>query len=442
MRLLARVACVFAVVSALNLAIAQNPDGEANDQAVQPIALDGLTPKQSETLIQIVGPAYFAGNLEVLGNAIPALLSSASEEQLDTIDQWSEANKIPPLEKLLAESRYWLAINNQSQRLSKLGPNELVSMLSYFREKLADIQSQYDEFPDVDEPVPKIENIIKYRDYLWDMHVFDNKLANHSLVALYAAKASKAISRKARKRLTDEQQDIIGTNFKKIAMTMKSNRDALHEAELEIRCRRLMYAVKALDVEDDPKERLMAAYAVAMDSEMLLGFFGDLERRKEKFEKLKSKRERRDIDENETVVFRRKLLNTPKLYARIQKESEKGYALGGELIEKSVLLFDGLRWWARGRYGSGPEAFGLLKSKQALMSGDAMTAISMPVVAPTPTVPGLEDDSYGGDTPDYDRRHLYIWSLDDRRFVTQSRTASTMTQEKLSERKTETETFF
>ncbi|MEM7312629.1 MAG: hypothetical protein AAF497_05705 [Planctomycetota bacterium] len=423
---------------------AQNPEGKQKDVAAPPAVLEGLNAKQTDLLLKFIVPAYFAGNSEVLASSIPNLLASATDEQLDVIDKWSEENNVPTLEKLLAESRYWLAINNQSQRLPKVGPAETVSMLRYFLEKLDEVAERNAEFPAIDEEVPKLDGILKFRDYLWDMHVFDNELANHSLVALYAAKLAKSVSRSARKRLPPEDQEIVKVNFMKIARDMQFNRTALHEAELEMRCRRLMYAVKALEEEDDPKERMMAAFAVSVDSKMLLGFFGKLEMRQDKLEKHKSKRERKNVEDVEQHVFQRKLLNSRNLYQNIKKEAEKGHEIAGDLIEKSVLLFEGLRWWERGRYGTGPEAFGLLKNKLALKSREAMTAISMPIVAATPTDPSVEYDSAGGNIPEYLRRHLYIWSLEDRRFLADTRTDSLRTKEEVagSERGTGKQTFF
>ena len=42
-----------------------------------------------------------------------------------------------------------------------------------------------------------------------------------------------------------------------------------------------------------------------------------------------------------------------------------------DLLEKSRLLYTGLHWWLRGRYGKGTDGFGLLKSPAAMKSEQA-----------------------------------------------------------------------
>ena len=70
----------------------------------------------------------------------------------------------------------------------------------------------------------------------------------------------------------------------------------------------------------------------------------------------------------------------------------------------------GLQWWLRGRYGRGPEGFGLLKSELALASPQAQMMLYMPPETPRPN-----DSSTTDPVPQYDRRHHYIWMFEYRR---------------------------
>ncbi|MCA9206279.1 MAG: hypothetical protein KDA59_24670, partial [Planctomycetales bacterium] len=72
----------------------------------------------------------------------------------------------------------------------------------------------------------------------------------------------------------------------------------------------------------------------------------------------------------------------------------------------------GLQWWLRGRYGRGPDGYGLLKSELALISPAAQMGIYLPNETPTPTDPANPSKTA---VPEVDRRHHYIWGMEYRR---------------------------
>ena len=184
----------------------------------------------------------------------------------------------------------------------------------------------------------------------------------------------------------------------------------------------------------------MSAFAVGTDGQILQKYFGRLDLQRDRQVQLEARRKRSGDEPEVAAAFGRADLNREDIHQEVTELTELGYELAGDLIDKSLLLFDGLRWWSRGRYGRGPEAFGLLKGKQALDSDGDMAAISMPVKAPTPTDPALV--AYAGQIPDYDRRHKYIWTLEDRRFYDVQQDEETVDRKKLGEREKETEYFF
>jgi hypothetical protein len=109
------------------------------------------------------------------------------------------------------------------------------------------------------------------------------------------------------------------------------------------------------------------------------------------------------------------MLADPELPARIREHVRHGQqSAGQEFIAKSRLLFTGLHWWFRGRYGMGTDGHGLLKSKAALASPDVMFALYMPQTTPVPT-----DPTKGGmQVPLVDRRHHYLWQFETRQIST------------------------
>ena len=117
--------------------------------------------------------------------------------------------------------------------------------------------------------------------------------------------------------------------------------------------------------------------------------------------------------------FMNPALNDPDLLTQITEQVKEGVELAGEkLIKKSGLLFTGLHWWMRGRYGMGTEAAGFLKSARAVTSDAALFPLYMPEETPVPTSRYSET----GTIPEVDRRHNYIWEWEYRKVVPVSTT--------------------
>ena len=191
-------------------------------------------------------PAYWRGDANAMVDVIPGLLLRANEQQLQTLAAWTESAAMPALPQLLAESRYRLAIQQRRGKVPRVSAAELVITLPHFRDKLREVLEQRDSFPLLDQPLPELRNLIEYRDLLWKMHVYDNELANHLLVARYAARLTRSVSRTARRRLAEEQQELLNTRFAAIEEEIQQTRVALHESELAVRLQRLKYAVERL----------------------------------------------------------------------------------------------------------------------------------------------------------------------------------------------------
>jgi hypothetical protein len=186
------------------------------------------------------------------------------------------------------------------------------------------------------------------------------------------------------------------------------------------------------------KERFQAAFVLDLDGEELAGFFARLrpasasiaskDEPSKKTADAKDRAKRTDDPAADlaaatgSVVRFRQSLNDPQLAETIREQVKRGQQLAGkDFLEKSRLLFTGLHWWFRGRYGMGTDGNGLLKSKLALTSPDAQFGLYMPKEVPKPT-----DPRQGGkQVPSVDRRHHYIWQFETRTIQTSFNSSTT-----------------
>jgi hypothetical protein len=168
----------------------------------------------------------------------------------------------------------------------------------------------------------------------------------------------------------------------------------LEEREAELRINRLSFSLGVLQNPQLSEERVLAAFASEFDGRLIKEFFDQ------------AKKSRRN--------FSRDLLKDPATDGRVATERRRAHELAGDLGGKSQLLFEGLHWWMRGRYGRGPEVGGLAKSVLALRTPQGQLGLYMPIDIPTPT-----DATVGPSqrVPTYDRRHQYLWAMEDRRVL-------------------------
>jgi hypothetical protein len=112
------------------------------------------------------------------------------------------------------------------------------------------------------------------------------------------------------------------------------------------------------------------------------------------------------------LPFLRATLRRPNLAEEVDDQAKQADELAGDLATKTEHLFEGLDWWLRGRYGRGPEVWGLAKSGAALKNRSLLIALEMPSEPPVPTPPA---DPRRAPVPQFDRRHHYTWAWEDRR---------------------------
>ena len=263
-------------------------------------------------------------------------------------------------------------------------------------------------------PLAPPANLVAFRDLFWSIHVYENRLLAGGHLTQHAASLVKAGSRTNQKSLTDDQRRLLATDYNVVYEELAATRRELHEREAELRIARLDMAVDVLRDSGDLKEKFLAAFAVDFDGQVLAELFA-------------------------AGKFERESLNNEQLPGHIREKSAKGRELAGDLLTKSRLLFNGLRWWSRGRYGRGSEANGLLKSPLAVRSLQAQAALFMPRSAPKPVDPFQSSAR----VPDYDRRHHYLWAWEDRQLqVSQVGKSTTQSSELLSKESSGTDYFY
>lgn len=347
--------------------------------------------KLQESVHEEVLPAFRQGNAVALLQALSPLAAKLDTEHLAAVDKLLAENSAPPVDQLLTDARLNLVQQNLAAKLPEPSQRELLLVLGVIKQRLEEALDLRDSHPAMANSLPRPRDLTAYRDLLWTIHVYQNRLVSAGYLAQYAAALKESAARTNQKSLSEAQRELVATDFKSIFEELSVTRRELEERELELRIARLDMAVDVLAESKDGKERFFAAFAVDFDGQLLAEIFSP---------------DRKDDEDR----FLRAGLNNERLAGYVRGQTARGQELAGKLLVKSRLLFNGLRWWTRGRYGRGPEAGGLLKSPAALRSLEAQVALYMPQRTPRPTDP-LQP---GARVPDYDRRHHYLWAWEDR----------------------------
>ncbi len=263
---------------------------------------------------------------------------------------------------------------------SPILPHDAVKLQGAMKARVEKLLGYIGKHSEWNAPVPT--SIDHFEKSFWILHVLDNQLTSVSRYFDYANHVL-AIAKK-HKFKTNEVYDASASlsEWRRLKTEMGSLRDKHQSRDMELRIARVKLADKLLSESKDTAERLLSALALDLDDEAL-----------------------------------KKSL--PKNDIRIQEVQEvvdhaKNMA-GKDLLKKSRLLFAGLHWWFRGRYGAGTAAGGFLKDAASLKSPSIMFGLMMPIEQPIPTAPGTKES-----VPSIDRRHHYLWQLESRRITSGS----------------------
>lgn len=365
---------------------------QATKGRVKGAAPSKLTPNQQEWLRERVLPAQATGNSITVVTLIRDMLPKLSPTTRQTMNEWLAEKKAPSLERILADAR--LALLRQGDRnIPPPSIQELPVLIAECERQVSELLDEAKAKPIYVDPLPEPTSFEEYRELLWSAHVLNNTLRN----AAFLATQSEAMIRSAPvgrpKRTTEAAQPDASARFQEARQRAGAMYRDLVERAFELRLRRVAFALQTLQTSADLKERFWAASAIGMDEDQI----------------------KQVLAQPNRPAFQRESLQMPGLEVTVHSQLTRAHALADDLIAKSRQLFAGLHWWRRGRYGRGPEFFGMVKFPAAQANPVANIALIMPLEAPTPTDP-MQTGGLG--IPDLDRRHHYWWSWESAKFET------------------------
>jgi|GEM_PF-5433147 len=415
------------------------------------VAVDGDLPKTADPISERLQarikeklvPAYRADNQATVQNLLGSIINELGANRVQELDDLLSDEFLPSAGAIFAALH--LDVGSGKANLKRATPREAVLVLAHARESIDEVLDQR-EWVAMLNPGRKLESSFEeYERAIWDAHVYRNQLEN----AIKRAALTGRFQRKFLTSIKKKQPDFTVTNYASLAKKLYRARVELHERDLRLKLDRIAFATQTLqeleqlskedtdkvdiDTVEAARKKIWSVYVLQKDGETLLQALKEYE---------KPGREFQFLDD----------LNKSKSRSAARKKINAGRKLvGKDLLERSEHLFDGLHWWFRGRYGRGTHNLGLLKLPAAAHNIKAQNALKMPKQPPRPTDPAMfarrpakemaptvspssadtphekEDYVYGvaydkryTRSPDYDRRHHYIWSQKPPMFVTQS----------------------
>ena len=382
-------------------------------------------------------------------NVLAPIVNKLDATGLEELDELLSDEFLPSTAAILAAMH--LDPIPGKAKVKRATPREAAMVLAHAKESIDDALEQREWVAMLNPNREPESSFAEYERAIWDAHVYRNQLEN----AIKRTVVTDRFQRKYRTSIKKKQPDFTATDYTTLAKKLYRTRVELHERDLRLKLDRIEFATLTLqelellskedaDTVDAARKRLWSVYVLQKDGETLLDAMKEYEKPGKEFQFLDD-------------------LNKAKLRSAERKKIKAGRKLvGRDLLERSEHLFDGLHWWFRGRYGRGTHNLGLLKLPAAAHNIKAQNALRMPKLPPRPTDPAMfarkiqpkirqetkqntkangpsaspsagdesrerADYVYGvaydkryTRSPDYDRRHHYIWSQKPPMFVTQS----------------------
>ncbi len=345
-----------------------------------------LAKRHVEVLNQEVIPAYQRGNpLQVLQTLSP-ILGRLDDERIALADEVLRQQNVPPISKLLADARRTLVEQGLENTLPKPTLREVAIVAPRLAAEIKDIVADISLHPAMVNPPPRYKVVAKYEHLFWQIHVMQNRLINARRLAQYTDQFVRQLRAGKLDKLAPHQREAIQADYSGVLTQVDDAQLELGERSLQFRLDRLRLAANELLEPGVSEEKFLAAYSVATDSRILKDYL------------------------RSGAPTNRAALAGPEVLAEVEWLETVGRERGGDLITKSELLFHGLHWWLRGRYGQGTDGFGLFKGEVALNSPEDMFRLNMPR-EPSEAAKFVSDADNAYPVP---RRHFYTWAWEDR----------------------------
>ncbi|MFN0020988.1 MAG: hypothetical protein ACKVP0_22240 [Pirellulaceae bacterium] len=349
-----------------------------------------LTPKQIAFVKSELIPAYQSGEPINILKLVSGQLARWTDPQIAGMNQLLAELKAPTLDKMITDARMNLVRAQMADKGPEATAREAAIVLREIKRQIEEILKTAQGIELMKDPFPKPKSLTEFRDQYWMAHVQNNQLINADGLAFQGnlITQSKVVSKA--KNASPADKAIFATKFPDITTKIRIVHRELNERSVELRVERVKFAVKVLQESKDIKERFLASYAVGVDGELLVNGFKEF-----------------------PGPFVRSTLSAPGYVDALTSDVDRGKKLAGDMVKKSQLLFAGMHWWRRGRYGLGPELNGLLKSTAAQTNLAAQIPLNMPRVTPVPVDPAKHPLDQ---IPTFDRRHHFTWAWQTRQF--------------------------
>ena len=349
-----------------------------------------LTPALVRKVQETVIDPFEFGDPARLIAGVDDLLKSTSPKLLDGINRKLQEGGYPTLEDLAGDACIQAIEQGWANQLPALKWNLARVVLPNISNRISTLLSEQDRHPLMQNTIAVPESYEAYEAGLWDLHVFDKQLRNAMELSRIAHGMSKPFKQKFEELAASDSS--VDVDFESLSTKIGQQQHKRAEREAEVRYYRIEDAAQTLAESKDFEQRIRAAFALEYDALALFEFF-------------------QSYGEGKTPI-KRVGLKAPELPTTIDNIVKQGRTDGADVIRKATLLNVGLHWWTRGRYGAGPLRNGLLKSPQALQSAAAQFPLYMPV-KPSATDPDPQTSrSLAAKSPQYDRRHHYIWAIE------------------------------
>ncbi|MEM8734493.1 MAG: hypothetical protein AAGG44_09745, partial [Planctomycetota bacterium] len=323
-----------------------------------------------------------------------ARLSTNRIEQLDQI--LAEAN-LPPTTELLLQSR--LALLLQPGSASVIRPTaEETLVLSPRIESMC--QAALTDARDCGRRLSALSWQAGFREYE-ESQESQRIQCQRVQTAIQLAAFANTLPRRSKKVKEAIASGVLSKiDFEQVTSELTSALNELYQAEVDLRVNRCAKVSHVLVDSSAPKDKLLATVALISDAV----FFHDYLPKDLLPEKIKRSTNGR-LDRSRALLVDRSVLETlPRAFENVD--------------ERDLWLafhFDaGLRWWLRGRFGSGPLGGGLLKDPRAKGSKSVLIQLDMPISFPDLAQGPADQDSLSSFC---ERRHHYQWQWENRRIA-------------------------
>ena len=344
----------------------------------------------SGQLDQIIA-TYQNDNLIRLVNQIAPLLKRMDTDRQAAADSYLQGKGIPKLGEMVVDARFRLQESHYRGALPKPSFREAMAVSKELHDRIRFAERAFASNRVSEKPLPRVDKLDDYELLIWDLHVLRNQFTNAVKYSRAAKQFLQPFARRIEKEkadFSDDQLKIAETDFTRLTERLNKRLNDINEIEAIFRIYRLEDASAVLSKSTVLRDQLAAAFALEFDMRILENFLTQNANRLETLS-------REDLRDPNLLDSLRAMTN------RVRKEN-------ADVIRKAELLYVGMHWWYRGRYGAGPLVRGLLKSPNATRSEEALFPLYMPIRLPRPADPYLESRP----ALRYERRHHYNWAVE------------------------------